>query len=113
MTDTDWADLTGFQRDLLREVAAHEAPNGLTLEDALSDDYPDLAHARVCQNLDSLVDADCITKHRVDGRSNAYYLTTTGETALQNAVDRLTAALEATTDQPPTTAPPTTGGEIS
>ena len=91
---TVWGSLTGFKRDLLRTLAALDAPNGLAIEAELKPYYPNLTHARVYQNLDQLADDGLITKQSVTDRENAYTLTSTGETHLEAAADRLTDALQ-------------------
>jgi len=91
---TVWGSLTGFKRDLLRTLAALDAPNGLAIEAELNTYYPNLTHARVYQNLDQLADQGLITKRSVDDRQNAYSLTDDGETQLEAAAERLTNALQ-------------------
>lgn len=91
---TVWGNLTGFKRDLLRTLAALDAPNGLAIEAELNAHYPNLTHARVYQNLDQLAAHDLITKTSVTDRENAYTLTPTGEAHLQAAAHRLTDALQ-------------------
>jgi len=91
---TSWATLTAFQRDLLRELAAHDSPKGLTLFDTLEAEYIGLSHARVYQNLDVLIEADLVTKHEVDGRTNAYELTEAGRTQLTTATRRQATAID-------------------
>lgn len=90
---TVWGDLTGFKRDLLRVLAELEDPNGLELEAALTPYYPNITHARVYQNLDQLADHGLITKSSVTNRENAYTLTDDGETHLEAAAERYTAAI--------------------
>jgi DNA-binding PadR family transcriptional regulator len=91
---TVWGNLTGFKRDLLRTLAALDAPNGLELEAELKAAYPNITHARVYQNLDQLADQGLITKRSVDDRQNAYSLTDDGETQLEAAAERYTDALQ-------------------
>lgn len=91
---TVWGDLTSFKRDLLRTLAALDAPNGLAIKAELNAHYPNLTHARVYQNLDQLADEGLITKRSVTDRENAYSLTDHGEAHLQAAAHRLTDALQ-------------------
>lgn len=73
------ADLTAFQRDLLREVIAEGRP-GLHLADALSEAYGDkeIHHGRLYPNLQTLGDKGLVTKEEVDGRTNRYAATPRG-----------------------------------
>jgi len=88
--NSNWYDLTGFQRDLLQAIADLERNNtdpisGSALRSALEDRYAaDIVTARVYQNLDDLVEAELVTKTRVDGRTKEYRLADGGWGTLED-----------------------------
>lgn len=73
-------DLTGFQRDLLREIVAGGRP-GLRIKDAIDDSYDttdEIQHGRLYPNLTTLADKGLIEKEEADGRTNHYSATPRG-----------------------------------
>ncbi|ELZ40696.1 helix-turn-helix transcriptional regulator [Halorubrum tebenquichense] len=79
------ADLTGFQRDLLRSLAKADDRKGLALKTDLADYYgEEINHSRLYQNLDKLVDRGLVAKRARDRRTNEYSLTD----AARDALDR-------------------------
>lgn len=72
-------DLTGFQRDLLYVVAGKNDPNGLAVKAELDGYYEsEVAHSRLYQNLDALLEKGLVEKGQVDQRANYYVLTDRG-----------------------------------
>ena len=83
----EWYACTGFQRDLLLAIATHDrlddCPYGLALQEWLNARYPhEVGRSRVYTNLDTLTEADLITRESVDERTNAYRLTDAARTTL-------------------------------
>jgi len=79
------ADLTAFQRDLLRALAKADDRKGIALKTDLADYYgEEINHSRLYQNLDRLVDRGLVEKCRRDRRTNEYSLTD----AARDALDR-------------------------
>ena len=77
------ANLTAFQRDLLRALARTDEQSGLSLKTDLSTYYgEEINHSRLYQNLDELVAHGLINKQQRDGRTNSYSLTDAARTAL-------------------------------
>lgn len=74
-------ELTRFQLHLLATVAETPA-QGTAIQTQLERHYGSLGHARVYQNLDSLVEAGYIEKRPLDGRTNQYRLTDAGHDSL-------------------------------
>ena len=73
-------DLTGFQRDLLREIVADGRPD-LRLKDAIEESYDtsdEIHHGRLYPNPTTLADKGLIEKEEVDGRTNHYSATARG-----------------------------------
>lgn len=75
--------LTGFQRDLLYTIAGFDQPSGPTIREALQE-YMDreITHGQLYPNLDTLVEAEFVTKGQIDRRTNFYALSTAGREAL-------------------------------
>ncbi|PSQ55138.1 PadR family transcriptional regulator [Halobacteriales archaeon SW_8_68_21] len=77
------ADLTAFQRDLLRVLAKVDNRKGLSLKTDLADYYDEeINHSRLYQNLDKLVDRGLVAKRARDRRTNEYGLTDAARDAL-------------------------------
>ena len=78
------ADLTAFQRDLLRALAKSDDRKGLSLKADLADYYgEEINHSRLYQNLDTLVERDLVAKQARDKRTNEYSLTESARRALE------------------------------
>jgi DNA-binding PadR family transcriptional regulator len=78
--------LTGFKRNLLLAISrmTGERPHGLELKRKLEEFYnEEINHGRLYQNLSELVEMGFVDKRPVDGRTNAYRLTTTGRLRLK------------------------------
>lgn len=91
---TPMHDLTGFQRDLLRGIAAltkddERGPKGLHILEWLEDTagYAEVHHGRLYPNLDTLVDMGLVNKQAMDRRSNEYRLTERGRDEIQAHVN--------------------------
>ena len=79
------ADLTAFQRDILRVLDVENHQKGLAIKEKLADYYgTEVNHGRLYPNLDDLVDAGFIDKSERDARTNDYALTDAGEKALSD-----------------------------
>ena len=79
------ADMTAFQRDILRVLDLENHQKGLSIKEKLSDYYgTEVNHGRLYPNLDDLVDAGFIDKSERDARTNDYALTDAGEKALSD-----------------------------
>jgi DNA-binding PadR family transcriptional regulator len=77
------ANLTAFQRDLLRALAKTDEQSGLSLKTDLSTYYgEEINHSRLYQNLDGVVAYGLVNKRQRDGRTNGYSLTDAARTAL-------------------------------
>lgn len=77
------ANLTPFQRDLLRALAKTDEQSGLSLKTDLSTYYgEEINHSRLYQNLNEVVAHGLVNKRRRDGRTNGYSLTDAARTAL-------------------------------
>ncbi len=77
------ADLTAFQRDLLRILAKADGRKGLSLKAELADYYgEEINHSRLYQNLDKLVEHGLIDKTQRDRRTNEYSLSDASRNAL-------------------------------
>ena len=77
------ADLTAFQRDLLRLLANADDRKGTALKEDLASYYgEEINHSRLYQNLDTLAEHDLVTKRRRDRRTNEYGLTDAARDAL-------------------------------
>lgn len=80
----NFADLTGFQRDILWALAGHEPIYGLGLKAELeSGDYDAVGHPKLYTNLGDLRDAGLVNVEEVDGRTNHYTLTDDAREMLQ------------------------------
>ena len=81
-------DLTGFQRDLLFVVAGNEGTHGLGIRAEMDDYYnAEINHSRLYPNLDTLVEKGLLEKSEVDGRTNAYHITTRGRREIDARMD--------------------------
>lgn len=91
---TTWSKLSGFQRDVLREISAADgAPYGLALKQSLGGAYgEEINHGRLYPNLDELRDAGLLVKRQRDKRTNEYALTSLGAAVLTVGADRLDTA---------------------
>lgn len=90
---THMYDLTGFQRDLLRGIAAlttenEQPPKGLKVLEWLEDEagYAEVHHGRLYPNMDTLVDMGLVSKSERDRRTNEYALTQRGRREIQEHV---------------------------
>lgn len=84
ISPAEFAELTGFKRDLLVVIAGLDAPKGLQVKEELEKYYDEtINHGRLYPNLDSLVDNGFIEKQALDERSNAYVLTSLGQDHLR------------------------------
>lgn len=83
--------LTGFQRDVLVEIADHDtAPSGQQIRRSIeSDEDVNVNHGRLYPNLDTLVDRDLVVKGSIDQRTNCYQLTPKGASVLEGRRDEL------------------------
>lgn len=78
---SNWADLSGFQRDLLLTIYEVESeddvePYGLELRSRLNDKYEDtIRHSRLYPNLDRLADKGLTEREELDKRTKANRLT--------------------------------------
>jgi DNA-binding PadR family transcriptional regulator len=99
---TNMYDLTGFQRDQLRAIAAlttdERGPNGLEVLEWLEDEagYSEVHHGRLYPNMNTLSDMGLVAKSELDRRTNEYGLTQRGRREIReylnewaNAVDGL------------------------
>ncbi|WP_256403236.1 PadR family transcriptional regulator [Halorubrum salinum] len=78
------ADLTAFQRDILRLLARENHQKGLSIKGKLEAYYgTKVHHGRLYPNLDTLVDRELVEKSKRDERTNDYALTTRGQRALK------------------------------
>lgn len=90
MTDDDpfdhepLADLTAFQRDVLRVIEREGSPMGLRVKDVLESQYDieEVNHGRLYPNLNDLAAMDLLAKSERDKRTNEYELTEAGKEAL-------------------------------
>lgn len=74
-----FAELTGFQRDVMIVLADGTGVNGLELCEKLERYYDEnINHGRLYPNLDTLVELGMVNKFEIDKRSNGYELTTFG-----------------------------------
>lgn len=75
----EFAELSGFRRDLLVVINGLEAPKGLEIKRELEEYYDGtIHHSRLYPNLDTLVEAGFLEKSAQDERSNRYELTDFG-----------------------------------
>lgn len=81
-------DLTGFQRDLMFVIAGSDSPNGQEIKAELEETQErEILHGRLYANLDTLVEEGYVEKGEIDGRTNCYTLTDTGEAAIATRYD--------------------------
>lgn len=79
-----YAELSGFQRDLLVVIAGLDSPKGLTIKEELEKYYEEeIHHGRLYPNLDTLVEEGLVDKLSIDKRSNGYVLTLLGKRHLR------------------------------
>nr|WP_244605627.1 helix-turn-helix transcriptional regulator [Halorussus marinus] len=52
-----------------------EPPKGLAIKSYLEDDYDEINHSRLYQNLDALIERGLLSKAEKDGRTNEYATT--------------------------------------
>lgn len=83
----EWAQLSGFQRDLLVVICslerAGETCYGLAIKSEIEDAYPDVVtHGRLYQNLDKLAERGFLEKRALDRRTNEYAITSDGTALL-------------------------------
>ena len=96
--DTQWHDLTGFQRDLLMAICRLEADGAVSGQDirrAMERDYDAINHGRLYPNLDALVDAGLVTKGEIDARTNSYQTTAPARELVRRAVQSWVDLLDA------------------
>ncbi|WP_276254796.1 helix-turn-helix transcriptional regulator [Halomontanus rarus] len=88
-----WADLTGFQRDIIEAVARLEDSNtersGQAIRNVLEKTHSEVLHGRLYQNLDSLIDDRLLERGSIDGRTNRYTLTVDAHRLLHDRLERL------------------------
>lgn len=94
--DANFADLTGFKRDVIVAIIRkggkptstdESAPYGLAIKREVEALYgEEVNHGRLYPNLDDLVNTGYVTKHEKDRRTNGYKAT-------EKAVDSLAAYL--------------------
>ena len=71
--------LTSFQRDLLVESAALDAPSGLDIMRELEEHYEEkINHGRLYPNLDVLVNKGLVEKSQKNARTNEYSASSRG-----------------------------------
>lgn len=89
---TTWAELTGFQRDVLEAIARLDSDSeqsyGLAIKEELEHHYAEVLHGRLYQNLDELIKHGLLERAELDGRTNSYTLTTEAEAVLEESVYR-------------------------
>lgn len=76
-------DVSGFQRDLLRTIAALDGPSGSAVQDVIEVAYgEEIRHGRLYTNLDQLVENGLVRKGSIDRRTNSYTITPRGRREL-------------------------------
>ncbi len=92
---TTWADLSGFQRDILEAIRrlerADETTYGLAISRELENQHDEVNHGRLYPNLDDLVDVGLVEKGEIDRRTNNYTLTPSGRALLESRARELAA----------------------
>lgn len=79
---------TGFQRDLLCVLFGLEDPKGMEVQSELEKYYgSEVLHARVYQNLDSLVERGLVEKGERDPRTNYYRITDDGQETIWDIIE--------------------------
>lgn len=82
---SEFAELTGFKRDLLILIGGMETPKGTEIMEELEGYYDEnVNHGRLYPNLDDLVDDGYVEKISLNARSNGYNLTDKGTALLEN-----------------------------
>lgn len=80
-------EMTGFQRDLLCVLHGLDDPKGMEVQSELETYYgSEVLHARVYQNLDSLVERGLVEKGERDSRTNYYRITDSGREVIENLI---------------------------
>lgn len=88
LSSEEFAELTGFNRDILIVIAGMDSPKGLEIKDELESYYSEtIHHGRLYPNLDELVKQDLVDKFSIDNRSNGYRLTEKGRALLQERIE--------------------------
>ena len=92
-------DVSAFQRDLLTAIGIleqnDETPTTRGMIDILDSYYSEsITRGRLSRNLDDLSRREMIEVEPVDGRTNAYFLTETGESMLRTSVELSLGALD-------------------
>ncbi|WP_232688240.1 archaellum operon transcriptional activator EarA family protein [Halobacterium zhouii] len=81
-------ELTGFQWDLICVLCGLDEPKGMTVQEELTEYYgSEVLHARVYQNLDSLVESGLVEKGEQDSRTNFYRVTDDGRRVLAERIE--------------------------
>lgn len=81
-------DLTGFQRDLLFVVGGLEAASGKEIKREIEETQDrKLLAGRVYSNLDTLVEEGYVEKGEIDGRTNEYRITESGDAEIRDRYD--------------------------
>jgi DNA-binding PadR family transcriptional regulator len=97
---TGMYDLTGFQRDQLRAIAAlttdQRGPKGLEVLEWLEDEagYDEVHHGRLYPNMNTLSDMGLVSKAELDRRSNEYRLTQRGRREIQEHLNEWADAVD-------------------
>ena len=85
LSTSDFAELTGFQRDILIILAGSTGKSGSDIKDTLEQYYDsEVNHGRLYPNLDSLIELGYVVKQSVDGRTNSYALTELGHSLIDS-----------------------------
>lgn len=92
-------DVSAFQRDLLTAIGRleqdDETPTTRGMIEILDPYYSEsITRGRLSRNLDDLSRREMIDVEPVDGRTNAYFLTETGESMLHTSVELSLGALD-------------------
>ncbi|WP_276255595.1 helix-turn-helix transcriptional regulator [Halomontanus rarus] len=90
---TRWADLTGFQRDIIEALARLEDSgterSGQAIKAVLEESHDEVLHGRLYQNLDSLIDDRLLERGAIDGRTNRYTLSADARRLLRDRLEQL------------------------
>jgi Transcriptional regulator PadR-like family. len=79
-TAPDGGDLTRFQQDIIRILAAERELIGLEIKDELQQERgEEVNHGRLYPNIDDLVGAGYVDKFEIDKRTNGHKLTDEGK----------------------------------
>ena len=82
---SEFAELTGFKRDLLILIGGMETQKGMEILEELEGYYDEnVNHGRLYPNLDDLVEGGYVEKISLNARSNGYNLTDKGKALLEN-----------------------------